>query len=92
MTPSVAEAVRGGFRDNWTQVARQGDPIVEARAEIRDITVNIAVFLLADKYCMDELRAEVVERLERARRSKYGKELVDVGKDHLEDMSGMLKE
>ncbi|KAK5100738.1 hypothetical protein LTR70_001361 [Exophiala xenobiotica] len=92
MTPSVAEIVRGGCRGDWTEVSKQGDPVMEARSKIRDVTANIAMYLLADKYCMTELQSQVIRCLWNAERGMYLKDFIDVGKDHHENMSGLLKD
>jgi len=89
MTPSVAEIVRGGCRGDWTRISKQGDPIMILRSEIRHNTANIAVYLLADKYCMTSLKEHAVYEMSLVMNCK---ELVDMAKDHLEHMSGLLKE
>lgn len=88
MTPSVADVVRGGCRDTWMQVLHQGDPIMKVRSEIQYNTANIAVYLLADKYCMTALKEYAVSMM----LGMSCKDLVDTAKDHLEHMSGLLKE
>lgn len=90
MALSLTDIVRGGHRNNGAQVSIQDDPIMKVRREIRENTANIAVFLLADKYCMEMLEEHTICRLSCPEMSC--KDLVDVAKDHIKHSSELLKD
>ncbi|KAK5943304.1 hypothetical protein PMZ80_004311 [Knufia obscura] len=85
--PSLFQIIEGGRSANESKESVIDDPVMYYRSQIQGNAMHLLVYLLADKYCMPNLKERAIYSLS----LDTCKNLVDVFQEHLHLVGGQLK-